>query len=201
MKTRLDKPTIALRAAKEFPDGTFVNLGFGIPGMCSLFVPDGKTVLFHTENGALGYGPALSEEQRDEWDLYLVNASGQFISWCAGMSLFDQATSFGMVRGGHIDITVLGGLQVSARGDLANWRIPGRAGGMGGAMDMVTGARKTIVTMEHTTVDNQYKIINQCSYPLTAKECVDLFVTDIAVIAVTGEGLVLKEYAPGIPMV
>lgn len=197
MKQRLDEMTIALRAAKEFPDGAVVNLGYGMPGLCSLLVPEGRRVIFHTENGAIGFGPALTEEQRDQWDLHLINAADQFISWAPGMSLFDHATSFGMVRGGHIDITVLGGLQVSEKGDLANWRIPGRIGGMGGAMDLAVGARKVIITMTHTTKNNEPKIVRQCTYPLTARECVDLIVTDLAVIKVIKEGLVLKEVAPG----
>lgn len=197
MKQRLDEITIALRAAKEFPDGAVVNLGYGMPGLCTLFIPEGKRVIFHTENGALGYGPALTEEQRDQWDLCLINAADQFISWAPGMSLFDHATSFGMIRGGHIDISVLGGLQVSEKGDLANWRAPGRTGGMGGAMDLAVGTRKIIITMTHTTKENEFKIVKECSYPLTARECVDLIVTDLAVIEVTQEGLVLKELAPG----
>jgi len=197
MKQRLDQMTIALRAAREFPDGAVVNLGFGIPSLCSLVVPEGRTIIFHTENGALGFGPALTQEQREQWDLYLYNASGQFVSRRPGMSLFDHATSFGMIRGGHVDITVLGGLQVSARGDLANWRAPGRTGGMGGAMDLAVGAGRVVVTMEHTTKDDKAKIVEECTYPLTAKECVGLIITDLAVIEVTEEGLLLKEFAPG----
>ena len=197
MKQRLDEMTIAMRAAREFPDGAVVNLGFGIPSMCAQLVPEGRTVVFHTENGALGFGHALTEEQRDQWDFYLVNASGQFITPKPGMSLFDHATSFGMVRGGHIDVTVLGGLQVSEKGDLANWRAPGRSGGMGGAMDLAAGAQKMIVTMEHTTRDNRVKIVKECNYPLTAKRCVDLIITDLAVIEVVPEGLLLREHAPG----
>ena len=197
MKQRLDTNTIALRAVKEVPDGAVVNLGFGIPSLCSLFVSEGKEVIFHTENGALGFGPVLTEEQRDKWDIYLIDASAQFISWRPGMSIFDHATSFGMIRGGYIEITVLGGLQVSEKGDLANWRALGRSGGMGGAMDLAVGASKMIITMEHTTKDNRFKILRQCSYPLTAKECVDLIVTDLAVIEVTREGLLLREFAPG----
>ena len=161
MKQRLDQMTIALRASKEFPDGAVVNLGYGIPGLCSLFIPEGRTITFHCENGALGFGPALTEAQQDQWDPYLINASTQFISWRPGMSLFDHATSFGMIRGGHIDITVLGGLQVSEKGDLANWRAPGRSGGMGGAMDLAAGARKIIITMEHTTRANEFKIVRE----------------------------------------
>lgn len=197
MKPRLDEMTITLRAAKEFADGNIVNLGYGMPSLCYLFVPEGKRVIFHTENGALGFGPVLTQEKYEKWDDCLINASGQFISWAPGMSLFDHATSFGMIRGGHIDISVLGGLQVSEKGDLANWRAPGRSGGMGGGMDLAIGARKIIVTMEHTTKDNQFKIVKDCSYPITAKKCVDLIITDIAVIAITNEGLILREVAPG----
>jgi len=197
MKPRLDEMAIALRAAKEFPDGAVVNLGFGMPGLCSLAMPEGRRIIFHTENGALGFGPVLTEDKRDQRDLCLINASGQFVSRQPGMSFFDHATSFGMIRGGHIDIAVLGALQVSEAGDLANWSAPGRSGGMGGAMDLVIGTRKTIVTMEHTTKDNKFKIVKECTYPLTARGCVDLIVTDLAVIEVTGRGLVLKEYAPG----
>lgn len=197
MKQRLDEATIALRAAKEFEDGSVVNLGYGMPGLCALYIPEGRRVIFHTENGALGFGRVLTEEDRDKWDINLINASAQFISWLPGMSLFDHATSFGMIRGGHIDITVLGGLQVSEKGDLANWRAPGRSGGMGGGMDLAVGAKRVIITMTHTTTDGKPKIVKQCTYPVTAQKCVDLIVTDIAVIEVTEDGLVLKEVAPG----
>jgi len=197
VKPRLDEMTIALRAAREFTDGAVVNLGFGIPALCAQVVPTGIEPVFHTENGALGFGPALTEEQRDQWNFYLVNASGQFVLAQPGMSVFDHALSFGMIRGGHIDIAVLGGLQVSEQGDLANWRAPGRSGGMGGAMDLAAGAARIIVTMEHVTRDNKFKVVRECTYPLTARRCVDLIITDIAVIEVTPPGLVLTEYAPG----
>ncbi len=197
MKPRLDDATIALRAAREFEDGSVVNLGIGIPGLCASFVPEGKRVIFHSENGVLGFGRVLTEGEEDEFDINLINASAQFISRARGMSFFDHATSFGMVRGGHIDVTVLGGLQVSAKGDLANWRAPGRSGGMGGAMDLASGARKTIVTMTHVTGDGQPKMVEECTYPLTARQCVNLVITDVAVIEVTREGLLLKELAPG----
>jgi 3-oxoacid CoA-transferase B subunit len=188
---------IALRASREFQDGSVVNLGYGIPGLCAFCVPEGRRVIFHTENGALGFGPPLTKEQRDKWDIHLIDASAQFITRLPGMSLFDHATSFGMIRGGHIDVTVLGGLQVSEKGNLANWRAPGRTGGMGGGMDLAVAAKKVITTMGHTTRENKPKIVKECTYPLTAKECVDLIVTDIAVIEVTKEGLVLKEVARG----
>jgi len=196
MKERLDRFVIAMRVAREFPDGAVVNLGFGLPGLCSLYIPEGREVIFHTENGALGFGPAMTEDQRDEWDFYLINASGQFVSHQPGMSYFDHATSFGMIRGGHVDITVLGGLQVSAAGDLANWRAPGQSGGMGGAMDLAVGAGKIIIAMEHTTRDGGLKIVDECTYPLTAPGCVNLIVTDLAVIEVTPQGLLLREHAP-----
>ena len=197
MKARLDDQTIALRAAREFPDGGAVNLGLGIPGLCSLYVPEGRHVMFQTENGTLGFGPVVTEDERDQSDLYLVNASGLCVRPGPGMSVFDHAASFAMIRGGHIDVAVLGGLQVSERGDLANWRAPGKSGGMGGAMDLAAGARRVIITMTHTTKDGKPKVVKQCTYPLTARECVDLIVTDLAVVKVTPNGLVLKEIAPG----
>ena len=197
MKQRLDEATIALRVTKEFWDGTVVNLSFGIPGLCALHKPEDRRVIFHSENGILGFGPVLTDEQQDQWDIQLINASGQYVSWQPGMSLFDHAVSFGMIRGGHIDITVLGALQVSENGDLANWSIPGRLGGMGGAMDLAIGAKKVIIAMEHTTRKGDPKIVKNCSYPLTAKECVSMIVTDMAVIEVTTQGLLLKEVAPG----
>ncbi len=197
MTERLDRFAVAMRVAREFPDGAVVNLGFGLPSLCSLQVPPGREVIFHTENGALGFGPALTEEQREDWDYYLINASGQFVSHRLGMSYFDHAASFGMIRGGHVDITVLGGLQVSGAGDLANWRAPGQSGGMGGAMDLAVGAGRIIIAMQHTTRDGGCKIVRQCSYPLTALRCVSLIVTDLAVIEVTPGGLLLREYAPG----
>ncbi len=195
MKQKLTDQTMAFRAVKEFPYGAVVNLGMGIPSLCALFAMEREAIL-HTENGALGFGPPFSDEEKDQWDYQLVNASAQFVRWLPGMSLFDHATSFGIIRGGHIDITVLGGLQVSEQGDLANWRSPGKTGGMGGAMDLAIGAKKVIVVMEHTAKDGGLKIVKKCSYPLTAEKCVDLIITDIAVIAVTEKGLVLKEYAP-----
>ena len=197
MNECLDRFVIAMRVAREFPDGAVVNLGFGLPSLCSFQVPQDRDVIFHTENGALGFGPPLTEEQKADWDFYLINASGQFVSHRPGMSYCDHATSFGMIRGGHVDISVLGGLQVSQAGDLANWRAPGQSGGMGGAMDLAVGAERIIIAMEHTTRDGGMKIVKQCGYPLTAPRCVDLIVTDIAVIQVVPEGLLLREYAPG----
>jgi 3-oxoacid CoA-transferase B subunit len=196
MKPRLDRQTIALRVANEFHDGAVVNLGGGIPTLAANFVPEGRTVTFHAENGALGFGGVPGTE--DEEKPYYLGANGLPFSPLPGMCFFHHADSFAMIRGGHIDITVLGALQVSEKGDLANWTFPERGiGNIGGAMDLAAGCRRIIVAMEHTTPKGQFKILKECSYPLTAAQCVDLIVTDIAVIQVTREGLVLKETAPG----
>lgn len=197
MKERLDQTTIALRIAKEFKDGDVVNLGYGLPTLAGMFIPEDIRVIFHSENGILGFGSPLSEDERDEWDMCLINASAQFVTKLPGMSVFNCADAFGMIRGGHIDVSVLGGLQVSEKGDLANWSMPGRAGGMGGAMDLAASGSVVIVGMDHTTKDGQARILRKCNYPLTAPECVDLICTDLAVIEVVEEGLLLKEVAPG----
>lgn len=197
MPDRLERETMALRVAKEFQDGYIVNLGIGIPTLASNFVPEGRTVLFHTENGAIGFGPIATDPA--DCDIDLINASGQFITSLPGISYFDSALSFAMVRGGHLDVAVLGALQVSEKGDLANWLNPRRGvGNIGGAMDIAVGAKKLIVVMEHTTKEGDPKILRQCTYELTAKECVDMIVTDLAVIDVTKDGLVLREIAPGV---
>jgi 3-oxoacid CoA-transferase B subunit len=196
MKEKLDRQAIALRVAKEFPDGAVVNLGAGIPGLAANFVPEGRTVIFHSENGVLGFGgvPLNSEDEKP----YCLGANGLPFSALPGMSFFHHADSFAMIRGGHIDITVLGALQVSEKGDLANWTFPERGiGNIGGAMDLAIGCAKVIIAMEHLTPKGQLKILKQCSYPLTAARCVDLIMTDIAVIEVTPEGLLLKETVHG----
>lgn len=196
MKERLDRQTIALRVAREFHDGAVVNLGGGIPTLAANFVPEGRSVTFHAENGALGFGgvPDTPEEQ----DPCYLGANGLPFSLMPGMSFFHHADSFAMIRGGHIDVTVLGALQVSEKGDLANWTFPKRGiGNIGGAMDLAAGCGKIIIAMEHITPKGQLKILKQCSYPLTAAHCVSMIVTDIAVIQITPEGLVLKEAAPG----
>lgn len=194
-KERLDREIIAMRVAKELPDGAYVNLGIGIPSLVSSFVPDGNAVFYHSESGILNCGP-LAEE--GEEDIDLINASGQFLRPVPGMSYFSSSDAFAMIRGGHVDITVLGSHQVSATGDLANWMLPQRGvGNVGGAMDLAAGAREVIVAMEHTDRDNNPKIVEKCTYPITGKGCVSLIVTDLAVIHCTGEGLVLKEVAPG----
>lgn len=196
MKARLDRQTIALRVAREFYDGAVVNLGGGIPTLAANFVPEGRTVIFHTENGALGFGGVPSSEQEEV--PYYMGANGLPFTPLPGMCFFHHADSFAMIRGGHIDITVLGALQVSEKGDLANWTFPERGiGNIGGAMDLAIGCHTVIVAMEHITPKGQLKILKECSYPLTASHCVSLIVTDIAVMQVTSSGLVLKEFAPG----
>jgi len=194
-KARLDRQTIALRVAKEFQDGDVVNLGIGLPGLASNFVPAGREVLFHAEIGVLGYGEITNF---GEGDPELVNASGQTVREQPGMSCFDHAEAFVMIRGGHVDISVMGAFQVSEKGDLANYMVPERQiGVIGGAMDLATGVKKLIIAMNHTNKDGQPRILKQCTYPITALNCVDLIVTDIAVIEVTNKGLLLKEVAPG----
>jgi 3-oxoacid CoA-transferase B subunit len=196
MKERISRETIALRAAKEFPDGAVVNLGGGIPTLAANFIPEGRTVIFHTENGALGFGPVPDRESDEK--PYLMGANGLPFTLVPGMSFFDQATSFAMIRGRHIDVTVLGALQVSEKGDLANWTFPERGiGNIGGAMDLAFGCSKVIVTMEHVTAKGELKILTECTYPITAPRCVSLIITDIAVMEVSEVGLVLKEVAPG----
>jgi len=195
MKTRLDEQTIALRTAKEFKDGMLINLGYGMPGLCANFIPEGRTIYFHGENGVLGYGPLASDKEKD---YELINASDQPVTPLPGMCFFDSATSFDMIRGGHIDLVVLGAYQVSQHGDLANWGRPGRpATGMGGGMDLAVGCKQVLVMMLHTTKEGAPRIVKECSFPITAKRCVDKVFTDLAVIEVTAQGLVLKEVAPG----
>ncbi|MBP1700162.1 MAG: butyryl-CoA:acetate CoA transferase [Deltaproteobacteria bacterium] len=194
MKMRLDEETIALRAAKEFEDGMVVNLGYGMPGLCANFIPEERTVFFQAENGILGYGPLLTDEEKD---YELINASDQPVTALPGMCFFDSATSFDMIRGGHIDVVILGAYQVSEKGDLANWGRPGRpATGMGGGMDLALGGKKLMVMMLHTTKEGGPRIVRQCTFPLTARNCVKKIFTDIAVIDVTKQGLVLREVAP-----
>ena len=195
-KERLDEQTMALRAVKEFQDGMIVNLGVGMPTLCSMYVPPEKDILFHSENGVLGFGPIVTNP--DEADLNLINAGVQPITRKAGMSFFEHAESFAMIRGGHVDIAVLGAIQVSEKGDLANWLLPGKkVGSLGGGMDLAFCARKVIALTTHTTKEGKPKIVRQCSEPLTAPGCVDLIVSDVAVIEVTPEGLLLREVAPG----
>ncbi len=194
-KGKLDRQIMALRVAKEFQDGNVVNLGIGIPTLASNFIPAGREIIFHSENGVLGYGEITLP---GEGDLDLVNASGQTVKPAPGMCFFSHEESFTVVRGGFLDISVMGAYQVSEKGDLANYMIPERqVGTIGGAMDLAFGAKKLIIAMNHVTKDGNYRIVKKCAYPITAPACVDLIITDIAVIEVTKKGLVLREVAPG----
>ena len=195
MKQKLDRNGITKRAAQELKSGDYVNLGFGMPNLVADYADKG--VIFQTENGAIGYGPLVPSTDKESADFHYHDALGRFWVPAPGMAVFDVLTSFAMIRSGRM-IAVLGGLQVAEKGDLANWNTGGPEGGLiGGGMDLAVGAKRVIVTMEHTTKDGKPKIVKKCSYPLTAKECVDLIVTDLAVIEVTPKGLLLKEVAPG----
>lgn len=187
------KEIIAKRVAKELKDGDIVNLGIGLPTMVANYVPEDMNVLFQSENGFVGLGPAPLQEEEDE---YIVNAGGQCVTILPGGAFFDSSISFGIIRGGHVDVTVLGALQVDEEGNLANWMIPGKmVPGMGGAMDLVVGAKKVIIAMEHTVKGN-HKILKKCNLPLTAAKEVDMIVTEMGVMEITNKGIVLTEINP-----
>src|SRR6201992_1489919 len=194
-KPRLTREQIAQRAAHELPDGAYVNLGWGIPNLTSDYLPAGLTVFFHSENGILGMG---RRARAGEEDFDLVDAMKVPVTLVPGASFFNQADAHLMTRGSHLDVAVLGGFQVSEKGDLANWKIPGAkgSGGIGGAMDIASGTKSVVVCMEHTTRDGAPKIVRECTYPLTGLRCVTTIVTDLAVIDVTPSGLSLREVAP-----
>ncbi len=192
------KEQIAQRAAKEIAPGSIVNLGIGLPTLIASYLPEGSDVWLHTENGILGMGPYPLEHEADP---QIINAGKETVTIVPGGSCFDSSVSFAMIRGGHVDLTVLGAMQVSEKGDLANWSIPGgKTMGIGGAMDLAAGSKRILVLMTHTAKDGEPKLVRECTFPLTARACVQRVITDLAVVDVTSAGFKLVELAPGVTL-
>ena len=194
-KEKLDRQSMCDRLAMEFQDGWIVNLGVGMPTLCSNYVDPDKFIITHSENGVIGYGPIAAEGNEDR---HLVNAGGQFVTPGPLMSIVHHADSFGIIRGGMVDVTVMGAYEVSENGDFANWRIPSRkGGGIGGAMDLAACAKRVFIAMEHTQRDGTPRVLNRCRLPITAPGVVKMLVTDLGLFEITPEGIVLREHAPG----